>query len=256
MHDVPYIEVQDISIGYGCHVVQQNLNFTLNKNDVFFIIGGSGCGKTTLLKDMIGLIPPTKGRVLYEGVDFYGTDEKTRLELLKSWGVTYQSGALFSSMTLAENVSLPMQLYTDWSKKQITEAVAYKLALVGLAGFESFYPSEVSGGMHKRAGLARAIALDPQLLFFDEPSAGLDPISSMRLDQLIQQICVALDSTVIIVSPELPSILSIGTNCVVLDAQSKTMLDAGDPQYLLEHSSKAQVRHFLSRSDTATSEKV
>jgi len=170
--------------------------------------------------------------------------------------VTYQSGALFSSMTLAENVSLPMQLYTDLSKKQIAEAVAYKLALVGLAGFENFYPSEVSGGMHKRAGLARAIALDPQLLFFDEPSAGLDPISSMRLDQLIQQICVALDSTVIIVSHELPSILSIGTNCVVLDAQSKTMLDAGDPKYLLKHSSKEQVRQFLSRSDTATSEKV
>jgi len=256
MSEIPFIEVRDINIGYGSHIVQQNLNFTVNKNDVFFIIGGSGCGKTTLLKDMIGLIPPTRGQVLYGGVDFYATDDKTRLELLKSWGVTYQSGALFSSMTLAENVSLPMQLYTDLSKKQIAEAVAYKLALVGLAGFENFYTSEVSGGMHKRAGLARAIALDPQLLFFDEPSAGLDPISSMRLDQLIQQICVALDSTVIIVSHELPSILSIGTNCVVLDAQSKTMLDAGDPKYLLEHSSKEQVRQFLSRSDTATSEKV
>jgi phospholipid/cholesterol/gamma-HCH transport system ATP-binding protein len=256
MQDSPYIEVRDLTIGYGSHVVQKNLNFQVNKNDVFFIIGGSGCGKTTLLKDMIGLITPTKGQVLYEGVDFYQTDDETRLKLLKSWGITYQSGALFSSMTLAENVSLPMQLYTDLSKKQITEAVAYKLALVGLEGFEDFYPAEASGGMHKRAGLARAIALDPQLLFFDEPSAGLDPISSMRLDKLIQQICVALDSTVIIVSHELPSILSIGTNCVVLDAQSKTMLDAGDPKYLLENSSQEQVRQFLSRSGTAFQENL
>lgn len=255
-----FVEVRDLSIGYGERVVQKNLNFTVNKNDIFFIIGGSGCGKTTLLKSMIGLLPPSSGQVIYysnktaganqtAGTDFYQAEPDTRIELLKSWGITYQSGALFSSMTLAENVALPLQLYTNLSERQIAETVAYKLALVGLGGFEEFYPSEISGGMHKRAGLARALALDPDLLFFDEPSAGLDPISSLRLDQLIVQICQALDSTVIIVSHELPSILSVGTNCVFLDAQSKTMLDAGDPKYLREHSKHEKVIQFLNRAE-------
>jgi phospholipid/cholesterol/gamma-HCH transport system ATP-binding protein len=248
----PFIAVKDLSIGYSSRIVQRNLNFTINKNDIFFIIGGSGCGKTTLLKNMIGLIPATQGEVLYRGQNYYKADEQAQLELLKSWGITFQSGALFSSMSLAENVALPLQLYTDLSEKQIAETVAYKLALVGLAGFEEFYPSELSGGMHKRAGLARAIALDPQLLFFDEPSAGLDPISSLRLDQLILQVCQALDSTVIIVSHELPSILSIGTNSVFLDTETKTMLDSGDPKTLLTSSKQDKVRQFLSRAESAT----
>lgn len=256
MVDETYIKVRDLSIGYGSRVVQQQLNFDIHKNDIFFIIGGSGCGKTTLLKSMIGLIPPIQGEILYEGADFYKSDKKTQLALLQSWGITFQTGALFSSMTLAENVALPLQLYTDLSKKQIDETVAYKLALVGLAGFEEFSPAELSGGMHKRAGLARAIALDPQLLFFDEPSAGLDPISSLRLDQLIVQICQALDSTVIIVSHELPSILSIGTNCVFLDAESKTMLDHGDPKQLQHQSQSAQVIEFLNRIDSNKLEQV
>lgn len=251
MNQAPFISIRDLSIGYGNRVVQQHLTFEIRKNDIFFIIGGSGCGKTTLLKHMIGLLSPGKGEVLYEGVNFFQSDETTQLQLLQRWGITYQSGALFSSMTLAENVALPLQLYTELSEKQIAETVAYKLALVGLAGYEEFYPAEISGGMHKRAGLARAIALDPQLLFFDEPSAGLDPISSLRLDQLIVQVCKALNSTVIIVSHELPSILSIGTHCVILDTQSKTMLDSGDPKYLLEHSSQEKVRQFLSRAGTA-----
>lgn len=250
-----FIQARDVRIGYGERVVQQDLNFTVNKNDIFFIIGGSGCGKTTLLKSMIGLIPPSKGEILYNGKNYYQSDETTQLDLLKSWGITFQSGALFSSMTLAENVALPLQLYTNLSEKQIAETVSYKLALVGLAGFETFYPSEISGGMHKRAGLARAIALDPQLLFFDEPSAGLDPISSLRLDQLILQVCQALDSTVIIVSHELPSILSIGTNCIFLDAQSKTMLDSGDPKVLLHSSKEDKVRQFLSRAESTTADK-
>ncbi|MEN0036451.1 MAG: ATP-binding cassette domain-containing protein [Cellvibrio sp.] len=261
-----YVSVRDLSISYGSRAIQQNLNFDIRQNDIFFIIGGSGCGKTTLLKSMIGLLPPKKGEVLYrlqqqgenqseqQQVNFYKSEEKTRLELLKNWGITFQSGALFSSMTLAENVALPLQLYTDLSEKQIAEAVAYKLALVGLGGFESYFPSEISGGMHKRAGLARAIALDPQLLFFDEPSAGLDPISSLRLDQLIVQVCQALNSTVIIVSHELPSILTIGTNCVFLDAQTKTMLDSGDPRELLHNSKNDKVRQFLSRGEAAAQE--
>lgn len=257
-----YVSVRDLGISYGSRVIQKNLTFDIRQNDIFFVVGGSGCGKTTLLKSMIGLLPPKTGEVLYrlendgkqQQVNFYKSEEATRLELLKKWGITFQSGALFSSMTLAENVALPLQLYTDLSEKQIAETVAYKLALVGLGGFESFFPSEISGGMHKRAGLARAIALDPQLLFFDEPSAGLDPISSLRLDQLIVQICQALNSTVIIVSHELPSILSIGTNCVFLDAQTKTMLDSGDPKKLLQHSKSDKVRQFLSRGEIATLE--
>ncbi len=250
----PFISIRDLSIGYGNRVVQENLNFDIDRNEIFFIVGGSGCGKTTLLKHMIGLLVPSKGEVLYEGVNFYESDPETRLALLKNWGITYQSGALFSSMTLAENVALPLQLYTDLSAKQIAETVEFKLALVGLGGYEDFYPAEISGGMHKRAGLARAIALDPQLLFFDEPSAGLDPISSLRLDQLIVQVCKSLNSTVVIVSHELPSILSIGTKCVVLDAQAKTMLDVGDPTELLHHSKHEKVRHFLSRAGTANTE--
>jgi len=251
----PFIEVRDLTIGYGNRAVQKDLTFDIHRNDIFFIIGGSGCGKTTLLKSMIGLLEPKKGEVLYSGlsdrdkVNFYRSDEQTQAQLLNNWGITFQTGALFSSMTLAENVALPLQLYTDLSEKQMAEAVAYKLALVGLAGFEDFYPSEISGGMHKRAGLARAIALDPQVLFFDEPSAGLDPISSLRLDQLIVQVCQALGSTVIIVSHELPSILSIGTNSVFLDAQTNTMLDSGDPKKLLEHSQEDKVRQFLNRTE-------
>mgnify|MGYP003386448945 FL=1 len=189
---------------------------------------------------------------MYDGVSFYQSEPAIRSELLKKWGITYQSGALFSSMTLAENVALPIQQYTSLTKKQIDELVDYKLALVGLSGYQAFYPSEMSGGMHKRAGLARAIALDPQLLFFDEPSAGLDPISSQLLDELIVQICEALGATVIIVSHELPSILSIGTNSVFLDADSKTMLDKGNPQYLIEHSKNEKVRRFLSRTSRKT----
>jgi phospholipid/cholesterol/gamma-HCH transport system ATP-binding protein len=245
----PFIHVQNLTIGYGDNIIQQDLTFEVKKNDIFFIIGGSGCGKTTLLKSMIGLVYPLKGETLYSGVNFYTADKNTQLALLKSWGITYQSGALFSSMSLAENVALPLQLYTDLSEKCIAEVVAHKLALVGLSGFEAFYPAELSGGMHKRAGLARAPALDPKLLFFDEPSAGLDPINSLHLDRLIVEICQTLDSTVIIVSHELPSILSIGTNGIMLDAKTKTMIDSGNPKQLLENSKDKRVRQFLSRSE-------
>lgn len=257
-NDTSFVSVRDLTIGYGDRIVQQNLNFDIKKNDIFFIIGGSGTGKTTLLKSMIGLLPPSTGETLYAldnktaDINFYNADDTTQLALLKNWGITYQSGALLSSMSLAENIALPLQLYTDLSEKQISETVAYKLALVGLSGFETFYPAELSGGMHKRAGLARALALDPKLLFFDEPSAGLDPISSLRLDQLIVQICQALDSTVIIVSHELPSILTIGTNSVVLDAETKTMLDSGDPKELIKNSKADKVRQFLNREESST----
>lgn len=250
----PLVSVRDLCIGYGRRRVQQQLNFEVYKNDIFFVIGGSGCGKTTLLKSLIGLLPPQAGQVFYQGVDYYASSPAQQLALQQNWGITFQTGALFSSMSLAENVALPLQLYTHLNEAQIAEAVSYKLALVGLSGFENFYPAELSGGMHKRAGLARAIALDPQILFFDEPSAGLDPISSLRLDQLIQQVCQALDSTVIIVSHELPSILSIGTRCVYLDAEQHTMLGYGDPRALAENSREPQVRQFLNRTAAPESE--
>lgn len=243
----PPVQVQDLTIGYGSRIVQRDLNFTVDQGDIFFIVGGSGCGKTTLLKNMIGLITPMAGEVLYQGVSFFQSESAVQSRLLRRWGITYQSGALFSSMTLAENVALPIQQYTDLTDRQIAELVDYKMSLVGLSGYQDFYPSEISGGMHKRAGLARAIALDPELLFFDEPSAGLDPLSSRLLDDLIVQVCEALGATVIIVSHELPSILSIGTNAVFLDADTKTMLDAGNPQRLLQASSSEKVRRFLGR---------
>lgn len=241
------VEVRDLAIGYGQRRVQAGLNFTVNRNDIFFVIGGSGCGKTTLLKSMIGLLPPLQGQIYYNGTNFYQAKHDTQLTLMQNWGVTFQTGALFSSMTLSENVALPLQLYTDYSEQQINEAVDYKLALVGLAGYQKYYPAELSGGMQKRAGLARAIALDPELLFFDEPSAGLDPISSLRLDQLIVEICQALNSTVIIVSHELPSILSIGTNGVFLDNQTNTMLDAGPPRQMAARGAHPRVTQFLNR---------
>ncbi len=249
MHNpAPLVQVNNLKIAYGSHVVQQNLNFCINQGDIFFIIGGSGCGKTTLLKNMIGLLTPAAGDVFYDGVSFFKADMATQSSLLRGWGITFQSGALISSMTLAENVALPIQLYTKLEQKQIAELVDYKLSLVGLSGYQEFYPAELSGGMHKRAGLARAIALDPKLLFFDEPSSGLDPISSQLLDDLISQLCRALSATVIIVSHELASILTIGSNSVFLDTESKTMLDTGDPKRFPEHAKNEKVRRFFNRT--------
>lgn len=247
--------VRELTLGYGDKVIQQHLNFAVKKHDIFFIIGGSGCGKTTLLKSMIGLLQPLAGATLFrqegsaDGVNFYAADKAAQLQLLKSWGVTYQSGALFSSMSLAENVALPMQLYTKLSTEEIAEQVAQKLALVELTEFADYLPAALSGGMRKRAGLARALALNPKLLFFDEPSAGLDPISSLHLDQLIVTLCNTMDCTVIIVSHELASILSIATQILFLDGQTKTQLDVGDPKILRLQSQHANVRQFLNRCE-------
>jgi phospholipid/cholesterol/gamma-HCH transport system ATP-binding protein len=242
-----HIEVSDLTMAYGSRVIQRDLNFSINKGDIFIIMGGSGCGKSTLLKHMIGLYQPAEGDILFNGTSFFHSESKTQQAMRKSWGVTYQSGALFSSMTLAENIAIPLQQYTKLSISEIKDVIAFKLALVGLAGFEDYYPSEISGGMQKRAGLARAIALEPEVLFFDEPSAGLDPISSSLLDDLILQLANTLGSTVIIVTHELASIFAIGTNSVFLDANSKTMLDTGSPADLLEHSNNDTIRRFLSR---------
>lgn len=243
------IDVQQLTMRYGSLLVQQNLNFQVNRGDIFVIMGGSGCGKSTLLKHMIGLYQPAAGQILYDGQNFFAADSAQQKQLLRNWGVTYQDGALFSDKTLAQNVALPLEETTDLSNKAIAELVRYKLSLVGLAGFEDFYPSQISGGMRKRAGLARAIALDPAILFFDEPSAGLDPISARRLDDLILQLRDSLGATVVIVTHELASIFAIGSNGVYLDAVSKTQLDTGAPQQMLAQTTQPRVRAFLTRGE-------
>ena len=189
-------------MAYGSFVLQRDLTFTINRGDIFIIMGGSGCGMSTLLRHLIGLKEPAKGQVLYDGTSFWDADPEEQEQLMRRFGVLYQSGALWSSMTLAENVALPLAEYTDLSPGQIREIVSLKLSLVGLAGFEEYYPSEISGGMKKRAGLARAMAMDPEILFFDEPSAGLDPISAHLLDELILELRESLGATIIIVTDE------------------------------------------------------
>jgi len=250
----PYIEIRDVTMAYGSNVIQRDLSFTIHQGDIFVIMGGSGCGKSTLLKHMLGLIPPSSGDILYEGTSFFQSGAAEQGAMRQDWGITYQSGGLFSAMTLAENITLPLELYTSYTPAEITDIVAYKLALVGLAGYQSYYPSEISGGMQKRAALARAIALDPKILFFDEPSAGLDPISSRLLDELIVQIKESMGATVVMVTHELPSIFAIATNSVYLDNITRTMIAYGNPADLRDHSPQPVVRQFLTRSAAASIE--
>jgi phospholipid/cholesterol/gamma-HCH transport system ATP-binding protein len=245
----PVIVVKDLDMGYGDFVLMRNLNFTVNRGDVFIIMGGSGCGKSTLLKILVGLKTPARGQVFYGNTDFWGADADTRERIQRRFGILYQSGALWSSMTLAENIALPLEQYTELSPSQIREVVSLKLALVGLAGFEDFYPSEISGGMKKRAGLARAMAMDPDILFFDEPSAGLDPVSSRLLDELILELRENLKTTLVVVTHELASIFTIGNNSVYLDVDERTMTASGDPKELRDHSPNPGVHKFLTRGE-------
>ena len=247
---VPEIEVKHLDMTYGSYVVMKDLNFTINKGEVFIIMGGSGCGKSTLLKHLIGLKKPARGEILMQGEDFVNVDEKQKLEFIRKFGVMYQGGALWSSMTLGENVSLPLEEFTTLSRSEIRDIVSFKLSLVGLSGFEEFYPAEISGGMRKRASLARAMALDPEILFFDEPSAGLDPISSRRLDDLILQLRDSLGATIVVVTHELASLFAIGTHAIFLDPNTKTMIAEGPPKELLEHCQNPQVHAFLTRSSS------
>ena len=243
------ITVKGLDMGYGSFILMRDLNFTISRGDIFVIMGGSGCGKSTLLKLLVGLKEPLRGEVLYDGKDFWKADIAERQEIMRRFGILYQSGALWSSMTLAENVALPLELYTKLRPSEIREIVSLKMALVGLAGFEDFYPSEISGGMKKRAGLARAMALDPDILFFDEPSAGLDPVSARLLDDLILELRDSLGSTIVMVTHELASIFAIGNNSVFLDVDSRTMTAHGDPNVLLKESTDPKVRNFLTRGE-------
>jgi phospholipid/cholesterol/gamma-HCH transport system ATP-binding protein len=249
----PHIAVRDLTIAFGDFVVQKALNFDVNRGDVFIIMGGSGCGKSTLLKAMIGLKRPANGDIYYRDEPFWASEDPDRERLKRRFGTLFQAGALWSSMTLAENIGLALRQYTDLGARQIREVAAYKLMLVGLAGFEDYYPNEISGGMKKRAGLARAMALDPEILFFDEPSAGLDPITAKRLDDLILELRDTLDTTVVVVTHELASIFAIGNNCVFLDAESRTQLATGNPRDLRDNHPNPDVRNFLSRGEAEIS---
>lgn len=244
-----HITVQDLTMAYGDFVVMKDLTFAVNQGDIFIVMGGSGSGKSTLMNILIGLKHPARGQVFYGDVDFWGADPETRDRLIRHAGVMYQSGALWSSMTLAENIALPLETYTDLSPGQIREVVEWKLALVGMAGFEEFYPSELSGGMQKRAAIARAMALDPEILFFDEPSAGLDPVSARRLDDLILDLRDSLGTTMVVVTHELASIFAIGSNSVFLDVSQRTMTAMGDPKKLLAETRDHNLRLFLTRGE-------
>jgi len=246
------ILVEDLTMAYGDFLIQADLNFTISRGDVFVIMGGSGCGKSTLLKTMIGLKSPGKGEVSYNGVPFWSSGQEQQDAMKRRFGTTFQAGALWSSMTLAENIGLALRQYTDLSDAEIREVAAYKLMLVGLAGFEDYYPNEISGGMMKRAGLARAMALDPEILFFDEPSAGLDPISAKLLDDLILELRDSLGTTIVLVTHELASIFAIGNNSVFLDPVTKTQLATGDPKVLRDKHENLVVRNFLQRGMAET----
>src|SRR5215470_4501062 len=245
----PRITVSDLTMAYGSFVIQHDISFTIAKGEVFVIMGGSGSGKSTLLNHMVGLLAPASGDVLYDGESFWHAPDDERDRLRRRLGVAYQAGALWSSMTLAENVALPLETFTALPPRQIEEIVSLKLALVGLAGFEEFYPSEISGGMLKRAGVARAMALDPDILFFDEPSAGLDPITSRRLDDLILDLRQSLGATMVVVTHELASIFAIADRAVYLDAETRTMIALGNPRTLRDESPEPKVRAFLTRGE-------
>ena len=249
MEPQAHIRVRNLTLQYGEKLIQENLNFDVNSNDIFIIMGGSGCGKSTLLKHMIGLYHPAKGQIFVNDDSLWDVSDIERQRMMKHFGVTYQAGALISSLTLSENVGMPLELYTKLSPKEVEELASLKLSMVGLAGFEQYYPSEISGGMIKRAALARAIALDPEILFFDEPSAGLDPISARLLDDLILVLSDSMKSTIVIVTHELASIFSIGTNSVFLDTDTQTMLATGNPHQLLTDCESAKVQQFLRRGE-------
>lgn len=245
------IEVKDLVAKYGEDVIIDRISFNVYEGEIFVILGGSGCGKSTLLKHLIGLIPPEAGKIIVDGDDISHGDEATLQNMLKKIGVLYQSGALLGSMTLAENVALPIEEFTDLHRESVNTLVKMKLRLVSLTGYENYLPSEISGGMKKRAGLARAMALNPRILFFDEPSAGLDPVTSAELDNLIIHLNETLGTTMVIVTHELESIFAVAQRVIMLDKRRRGIIAEGDPKYLRDHSRNPFVKQFFTRSAEA-----
>lgn len=245
------IQVKDLTVGYGSNIILKDLNFSVKRGEIFVVLGGSGCGKSSLLKNMIGLYDPPKGSIFIEGQNIVTADSTERQNILTRFGVMYQQGALFGSMNLLENVRLFLEEYTTLSQDEMSLIARCKLDLVGLLPFESFMPSEISGGMQKRAAIARAMALDPDILFLDEPSAGLDPITSAELDQTILSISKNLGITFVVVTHELPSIYSIADRIIMLDKDTKGIIAEGDPSWLRDHSDVPLVRQFFNRGLTS-----
>ena len=252
MNQTTAIEVRDLTMAYGGRVVMRDLSFQVSRGEIFVIMGGSGSGKSTLLKHLIGLKKPAEGSILFDGQDFGQAEEGPRRAMLRRMGVLFQNGALWSGMTLAENVALPLEEFTELPSETIAELVSLKLSLVGLNGFESYYPVEISGGMRKRAALARAMALDPEVLYFDEPSSGLDPITASRLDDLILQLRDSFGTTIVVVSHDLDSIFKIADRAVFLDIEQKTMTALGHPAELRDDPPSEEVHRFLTRSGDAS----
>jgi phospholipid/cholesterol/gamma-HCH transport system ATP-binding protein len=243
----PAIEVTDLATGYEDQMILDGVSFKVRPAEIFFIIGGSGCGKTTLLRNLVGLIKPVRGEVLFGGRNFTEADSGSRREMLRTFGMLFQSGALWTSLTLSENVSLPLEEYTRLPRDEIRNIAAFKLAQVGLSGFEEHFPSEISGGMQKRAGLARALALDPGIVFFDEPSAGLDPVTARNLDDLIVQIRDTFGTTIVIVSHDVDSIFGIADRVIMLDRDAKGIIAEGKPSEVAATSTNPKVVEFLTR---------
>jgi phospholipid/cholesterol/gamma-HCH transport system ATP-binding protein len=250
----PVIEVRDLVAKYGHDVIIDGISFDVYEGEIFVILGGSGCGKSTLLNHLIGLIRPHSGQVIVDGDDISDCDETTYRRMLKKIGVLYQSGALLGSMTLAENVALPVKEYTDLPADSVNTLVKMKLSLMDLNGYENHLPSEISGGMKKRAGLARAMALNPKILFFDEPSAGLDPVTSVALDNLIIHLNKSLGTTMVIVTHELQSIFTVAQRIIMLDKRSRGIIAEGDPTFLRDNSRNPFVRQFFNRTAETTEE--
>lgn len=246
--EIPAIEVDRLECGYDGDIVLRDVSFRVRAGEMFFIIGGSGCGKSTLLRHLVGLNQPLKGTVKFLGRPFSDANIHDRRALLKTFGMLFQSGALWSSLTLRENVALPLEEHTTLARREINEIASLKLAQVGLGGFEDYYPSEISGGMKKRAGLARALSLDPAVVFFDEPWAGLDPVTSRKLDELVRQIRATFGTTMVIVSHELASIFELADRVIMLDSGAKGVIAEGAPRELAETSPDPRVREFLHRS--------
>ncbi len=247
LSDQSLLSVKNLTIGYDSKIIQKDINFNVKRGSIFALMGGSGCGKSTLLKSMIGLLEPIAGDYFVKDENYWQSSRKRRIKIARNFGILFQNAALWSSMTVGENVALPLQLFTQLSSEMIHRLVELKLGLVGMEYAINLYPSELSGGMRKRCGLARALALDPEILFFDEPSAGLDPITSKRLDDLILTLRNGLGTTIIIVSHELSSLFTIADDGIFLDAESKTPLAHGSPREMHDHPPCQLVYDFMHR---------